>query len=99
MKNKFELKVEIREITKKRHNGRLRNKHSIIPAVIYGAKQESISIQLKQNDLMFALSNKDFYKDEVTILLADKEYKTKLHDVQWHPYKNKVLHVDFLRIS
>lgn len=72
---------------------RLRNK---FPGVIYGKKESSLYIELDHNQIINAQLNASFYKRILTIIVDEKKYKVKFHAIQRHPYKLKILHIDFL---
>lgn len=56
-------------------------------------------IALENNKLIMALSQEAFHSQIITLKIGDKAEKVVLKDVQMHPTKPKVTHVDFFRIS
>ncbi len=95
----FELNVLPREVFGKGASRRLRRKADEIPAVIYGAEEAPQSIRISHNSVMRALENEAFYSHILTLTQDGKKQKVVVKDIQRHPYKPRVLHMDFLRIS
>jgi len=71
-----------------------------VPAVIYGNKQEPLSIHIEEKALVKMLHTGHFMNSVVMIEGADKQpIRTLPKDVQFHPVNDRPLHVDFLRIG
>lgn len=71
-----------------------------VPAVVYGNKQEPLSIHVEEKVLMKMLHTGHFMNSVVMIEGADKApIRTLPKDVQFHPVTDRPLHVDFLRIG
>ncbi|HEX8446586.1 MAG TPA: 50S ribosomal protein L25/general stress protein Ctc [Sphingomonas sp.] len=71
-----------------------------VPAVIYGNKQEAVSIHLEEKALMKMLNTGHFMNSVVMIEgAATGAIRTLPKDVQFHPVTDRPMHVDFLRIS
>lgn len=75
-----------------RHAGR-------VPAIVYGGKDEPLSIELDHNEIYHALRKEAFHASILDMQLEGKGQKVLLRAVQWHPYKPLVLHVDFQRVD
>ncbi len=75
-----------------RHTGKF-------PAVIYGGSKEPKSITLSQNVMSQQLENEAFYSHILDINVDGEKESAILKDIQWHPYKPIVMHVDFLRVD
>ena len=69
------------------------------PGVVYGGTAEPEPIELDHNALFHALRNERFHASILTMKLDGGATKVLLRDVQMHPFKNEVLHVDFQRID
>lgn len=66
------------------------------PSIIYGKNFSSLSIELDQ-DKIFQLQKKpNFYSNTMSININFKNYFVKVKEVQWHPFKQKLMHIDFL---
>lgn len=69
-----------------------------VPAIVYGGKGDAQNIELDHNEIYHALRKPGFSSSVLTMNLDDKKQKVLLRAVQWHPYKQIVLHVDFQRV-
>lgn len=99
MSTDFVLEAELRTDKGKGASRRLRRKNRV-PAILYGGDQEALSIELQHNTLALQLKNEAFYSHILTLKLpGKKEQQAILKDVQRHPYKPQLLHLDFLRVS
>ncbi len=68
------------------------------PGIVYGAG-EPTPIELDHNALIHALKSESFHASILTMKLDGGAQKVLLRDVQMHPFRNEVLHVDFQRID
>ena len=94
----FTVTAEVRSDMGKGASRRLRHVGKV-PAVVYGAGKDPISITLDLDPLMHSLENEAFYSSVLTIDVAGKKEKAVLKDLQRHPAKQLILHADFLRIN
>ena len=69
------------------------------PGIVYGGSAEPTQIELDHNALIHALKNEAFHASILTMKLGGAAQKVLLRDVQMHPYRMQVLHVDFQRID
>ena len=69
------------------------------PGIVYGGTQKPEPIELDHNALFHALRNEAFHASILSMSLDGKVTKVLLRDVQMHPFKNEILHVDFQRID
>lgn len=77
---------------------RLRNAGKT-PGIIYGGEAAPQLIELDHNSLWYALQKEAFHASILDLEIAGKTNKVLLRDVQYHPYKPLVLHIDFQRVS
>ncbi len=77
---------------------RLRNAGKT-PGIIYGGEAGPQLIELDHNSLWYALKKEAFHASILDMEIAGKSSKVLLRDVQYHPYKPLVLHIDFQRVS
>jgi large subunit ribosomal protein L25 len=98
MASKREIPAEVRKDEGKGASRRLR-KTGKVPAILYGAHQEPMSIQFEHNTIFLASHHEWFYSAILDIQLADKTQKVLLRDMQRHPFKAQILHLDFQRVS
>jgi large subunit ribosomal protein L25 len=69
------------------------------PGIVFGGEAAPITIELDHNALWHALKKETFHASILDMELAGKTHKVLLRDVQYHPYKPQVLHVDFQRVD
>ncbi len=96
--NEFTLVAESRGDTGKGASRRLR-KSEIVPAIVYGAKKAALSIQLKHSDVLKSSSQESFYSQILDLSIDGKVERVVLKDMQRHPYKPFVMHMDFQRVD
>ncbi len=77
---------------------RLRNTGKT-PGIVYGGEGQPQLIELDHNALWHALKKEAFHSTILDMELGGKEAKVLLRDVQMHPYKQLVQHVDFQRVD
>ena len=70
-----------------------------VPAIVYGAGAAPQSIQLNHEKLWLIQQNEWFYASILDLDVDGKVQKVLLRDIQRHPYKQLVMHVDFQRID
>jgi len=97
MSDLFELSADIREDVGKGASRRLRRSGKV-PAVLYGGKKDSVGLSLSHSEIMRQLDHEAFYSHVLTINAGGKTQKAILRDVQRHPFKPSVLHLDFMRV-
>lgn len=99
MSENFEFEAQERTDLGKAASRRLRRLEDKVPAVIYGAGKEPQTISLLHKRVLQALSHEAVYSHILTIKLNGKSEKVVLKDMMRHPFKPKVMHMDFLRVS
>ena len=95
----FELTANSREDKGKGSSRRLRRLAGKVPAIIYGGKKEPESISMLHKDIAHSLANEAFYSRIITLNVEGKSQDVILKDVQRHPAKSVIMHVDFQRVS
>ena len=70
-----------------------------VPAVVYGAGQPPQNIQFEHNTLALAARNEWFSSSILDLMIDGNRQKVLLRDVQKHPHKPQLVHLDFLRIN
>ncbi len=70
-----------------------------VPGIIYGGTVTPSAIEIDHNSLFHALRVESFHSSILNMELDGKDEQVLLRDVQWHPYKQQVLHIDFQRID
>jgi large subunit ribosomal protein L25 len=97
MKTSFELVAEFRDAEGKGASRRLRRANKV-PAILYGGHREPRALALDHTRLMLMLENERFYSTIINLRVGDVTQAAVLKDVQRHPAKNAVLHVDLQRV-
>ncbi len=69
------------------------------PGIVFGGASAPVNIEIDHNALWHALKKETFHASLLDMELADKTEKVILRDVQYHPFKQQVLHVDFQRVD
>jgi large subunit ribosomal protein L25 len=69
------------------------------PGIVYGGSTPPQPIELDHNALIHALRNEVFHASNLTMKVDGSSTQLLLRDVQMHPFRNEVLHVDFQRID
>ncbi|MFZ5487152.1 MAG: 50S ribosomal protein L25/general stress protein Ctc [Pseudomonadota bacterium] len=77
---------------------RLRNSGKT-PGIVYGGSAEPQMIELDHNALWHALKKEAFHSSVLDMELNGQTSKVLLRDVQYHPFKQLVLHIDFQRVD
>ena len=98
MAKTHEIKVERREDEGKGASRRLRHAGSV-PAIVYGGDLKPVSIQLNHNEVWTASQHDWFYSSILGLSLNGDVQKVLLRDMQRHPFKQQILHLDFQRVN
>ena len=97
MSDDFDLIAELREDQGKGASRRLRREKKV-PAIIYGAGRPPRSLAFDHNKVLLELENESFYSSILNIKVGKKSQAAILKDLQRHPAKNQIMHMDFQRI-
>ncbi len=98
MSEQLTLPAETRERAGKGASRALR-REGRVPAVVYGDKQEPLSVHVEEKLLARLMSNGHFMNTVVMVEVSGKPNRTLPKDVQFHPVTSRPIHVDFLRIG
>lgn len=93
----FILLAELRDDRGKGASRRLRRSGKI-PAILYGGDRESRSITLDHQVLLHQMENEAFFSSILTVKVGDETQDAILKDIQRHPAKRQVLHLDLQRV-
>jgi large subunit ribosomal protein L25 len=69
------------------------------PGIVYGGTGEPILIEIDHNALFHAIKKEAFHASVLEMELGGAEHKVLLRDLQMHPYKQQILHIDFQRVE
>ena len=97
MKISFELAAEARNDEGKGASRRLRHAGRV-PAILYGGKAEPQSLSLNHEKLLTLVENEKFYSTIVGVNVGGNVQPVVVKDLQMHPAKNQVLHLDLQRV-
>ena len=93
------LNATTREDMGKGASRRLRHAKQL-PAIVYGGEgKEPVSITLQQKDVQHKLPDEHFYSQVLSLVIDGAAEDVLLRDIQHHPYKQEVMHMDFIRID
>lgn len=93
-----ELAVQLRKDEGKGASRRLRHAGRV-PAIVYGGNLKPVSIEIEHEAVYLASLNEWFYSAILDLNLNGDKQKVLLRDMQRHPFKQQILHLDFQRIS
>ena len=99
MSTEYTLNATARAVEGKGASRRLRRNHGEMPAIVYGGKKEPQSLSLVHKDVAKAFENEAYYSQVINLNIDGKTESVVLKDLQRHPSKAILLHMDFLRIS
>ena len=94
----YELTADVRSDLGKGASRRLRHTNKV-PAVLYGAHKEPTYLMMNHDDVVKRLEHESFYSHILLLTVNGKVERAVLKDLQRHPSKPRVMHVDFQRIS
>ena len=94
----FTLSAQRRTEIGKGANRRLR-RAGYVPAIIYGAGKEPLPLTFHFNDLNKQLKHEAFYSRVLTVNIDNQSEKAVLKDLQRHPSRPLIMHLDLLRVS
>ncbi len=94
----YTLEAEVRSETGTGASRRLRRADKV-PAILYGAEKDAVSLTLDHNKVIQAQENEGFYTHILTLNIGGESVEAILKDIQRHPYKPKVTHLDFQRVD
>src|SRR5579863_7364403 len=97
MRISYTFGADPREAQGKGASRRLRHKGKV-PAILYGGHKDAEALVLDQQNLLTMVGNEKFYSSIVQLKIGDKTTEAIVKDIQMHPAKNVVVHVDLQRV-
>lgn len=97
MKISFEVPAEFRDDLGKGASRRLRRTGKV-PGILYGGHREPRALLVDHTKLLLLLENEKFYSTIVNLKVGEQTQAAILKDIQRHPAKNQVLHIDLQRV-
>jgi large subunit ribosomal protein L25 len=98
MKTSFELVADPRDGAQGKGASRRLRRSGKVPAILYGGHQEPRQILLDHQNLLTLLVNEKFFSTILNLKIAGQAQPAILKDVQRHPAKNQILHMDLQRV-
>lgn len=93
-----ELKVEVRKETGSSAVKRMR-KDGFIPCIVYGANFETVAVKANNQDIIHLLHSLTSEHPLIQIKLKNKKENVIIQDIQYHPFRNEILHIDFHKVA
>lgn len=94
---KFEIEAQARE-GRGRSESRKMRRNGRVPAIVYGGGEEPAAVMLDYNSLYHQMELESFYTSILNIRVGQKTQPVVVKDVQRHPSKSVVMHLDFQRV-
>ena len=97
MRISYTFGADLRDMQGKGASRRLRHTGKV-PAILYGGHQDAQALVLDQQNLLTMVGDERFYSSIVQLKLGERTQEAIVKDIQMHPAKNLVVHVDLLRV-
>ncbi len=97
MRISYTFGADVRGTQGKGASRRLRHAGKV-PAILYGARKDAQSLILDQQNLLTMIADERFYSSIVRLKIGEATQEAIVKDVQMHPAKNLVVHVDLQRV-
>lgn len=94
----FELNVEKRDVKGTGASRRLRRTGQV-PGIIYGANKDTEMVCFDHDKIYHLLENEAFHTSIIDVKSSNDTQQVILRDVQYHPFRQLVLHMDLQRVS
>lgn len=99
MSEAITLNAELRQSRGKGASRRLRREENKVPAIVYGGEKQPAQITMAHNKLIKAMENEAFYSSILTVDIEGTTERVIVKDIQRHPYRAEVLHMDLQRVN
>jgi len=97
MRVSFTFGADRRDQQGKGASRRLRH-HGKVPAILYGGGEPPQALVLDQQNLLTMIGDEKFYSSILAIKIENLTQQAIVKDVQMHPARNVVVHVDLQRV-
>lgn len=94
----IEVNAKKRDVQGSGASRRLR-RAGLVPGVLYGGDKPAESIVLNHKDLFLQVRQEAFHSSILSMKLEGANEMALLRDLQWHPFKQQILHADFQRVD
>jgi large subunit ribosomal protein L25 len=95
----FNLSAEVRTDLGKGASRRLRRNAGLVPAILYGAGKDPVSLSIVQNELQKSCENEAFFAHIINLKVGGKKENAIIKALQRHPATERIMHADFLRVK
>ncbi|WP_225639539.1 50S ribosomal protein L25 [Candidatus Profftia sp. (ex Adelges kitamiensis)] len=92
------IKANIRKDQGKSSSRRLRISGKL-PAIVYGNNTKPVSVSIAHDATWNMQEKKEFYAEVITLIIDEKKHSVKVQAIQRHPFRRKLIHIDFLHIK
>ena len=97
MRVSFKFGADLRDLQGKGASRRLRHEGKV-PAILYGGHREAQALILDQQNLLTMVGDERFYSSIVQVKIGEQTQEAIVKDIQMHPAKNVVVHIDLQRV-
>jgi large subunit ribosomal protein L25 len=97
MADKFDLVADFRDDMGKGASRRLRREGKV-PAILYGGGRPPRTLAFDHNKVLRQLESESFYSSVLNVMVGDQEQAVILKDLQRHPARRQILHMDLQRV-
>ena len=94
-----EAKELLAEIRKDKINTKLLRDNGRVPAIVYGEKKEPLPISIDSKIIKKQIESSGFFSKQFILNINGEKHKVLPKDLQLHPVKETIVHLDFLRIG
>jgi large subunit ribosomal protein L25 len=94
----IEFNAKKRELQGTGASRRLRRTNRV-PGILYGGETPAQPLDMDHNEIYQCLRKEAFHSSVLSINIEGAAQQCLLRDVQWHPFKRQVLHLDFQRVD
>ncbi len=99
MASALTLGVESRQNTGTSSSRKIRNHENKVPGVLYGGTQPAVFFSVQYRHVSKALQDEAFFSQLIDLDIDGKTERVVLRELQRHPASDKVIHIDFMRVS
>ncbi len=78
---------------------RIRRSDDQVPGVVYGGDEPPVHFQLEYRRVAKVMEDEQFFSQIVSLNMENESQRVVLRELQRHPATDKVIHIDFLRVS
>lgn len=71
----------------------------LVPAIVYGASDNTELISVDHNKAFHSLKKEEFHTSIIELMIDGKAQNVLLRDFQVHPFRQQLLHIDFQRVN